>query len=145
MIDRGRLQAGVSGGTPPSVLSQMSLQELLELRAAIDRRLPARKLSDLDIEEELLLQFHRTKDLYDRVVQEDAGTPANQRAQVANSCSAILEQLIRMQTRLYSAERIKLIEQVLIRTMKEEPEEVQKRFFERYERALTEASLGSAG
>lgn len=123
-------------------LSKMSVPELIELRGQIDSLLPPRKLSDVDIEEELLLQFAQTKVLYSHVI-ENQETPANQRAQVANSCTAILEQLIKMQTRLYSAERVKAVEQATIRVMREMGEEVQARFFEIYERALEALSGGA--
>lgn len=124
-------------------LETLPLNELLELRARIDALLPARSLSDLDLEEEVLLQFARTKGLYDDVIK-DIGTPANQRAQVANSCTAILDQLIKMQKALYSAERVKALEGALIRTLKEVSEEVQARFFEIYERALASTSQKAA-
>ena len=126
------------GGARP--LEGHTLNELLELRAAIDALLPAVKLSDVDLEEELMLQFARTKGLYDAVVK-DENTPANQRAQVANSCTAILEQLIKMQKALYGAERMKALEQTLIRTLKQFPDDVQAKFFELYERALTAINL----
>lgn len=118
-------------------VATMSLPELLDLRARVDRYLPPRSLAEIDLEEELLLQFARTKSLYDTVV-EDSETPANQRAQVANSCTAILEQLIKMQTKLYGAERVKALEQVLVKVMKTLPETTQREFFDRYERALEE-------
>jgi hypothetical protein len=124
-------------------LATMTLAELLELRAAVDSHLPARSLSELDLEEEVLLQFARTKGLYDDVIKDDK-TPANQRAQVANSCTAILDQLIKMQKALYSAERVKAIEGALIRTLKEFPEAQQTRFFELYERALSNIAAPGA-
>lgn len=126
-----------------STLDTMGVIELLELRGQIDERLPARKLSDIDLEEELLLQFQRTKAFYDHVMGDDK-VPANQRAQTANSCSAILEQLIKLQLVLYSAERVKAIESTLLRVLKAQPEDFQKQFFETYERALAAVQAGAA-
>lgn len=124
--------------------SGMSVSELLEQRAAIDALLPARSLAEVDIEEEVLLQFARTKALYD-AISSDKEVPANQRAQVANSCTAILDQLIKMQARIYGAERIKAIESALIRTLRAFDEAVQARFFELYERALEASAVQTAG
>lgn len=121
-------------------IAGLDLNGLLELRGRIDERLPARSLADLDLEEEVLLQFARTKQLYDDVVA-SKDTPANQKAQVANSCSAILEQLVKMQGKIYSAERMKAIEGAIIRTLRSFPDDVQKRFFETYERALESLGL----
>lgn len=114
----------------------LTVSELLERRGAIDALLPPRRLSEVDIEEELLLQFARTKELLGAVTA-STDTPANQKAQVANACSAILEQLIKLQTRLYSAERVKILEAALIKTLREFDESVHARFLEIYERALT--------
>jgi hypothetical protein len=117
------------------ILAGMKLNEMLELRSEIDKRLPARNLADLDLEEELLLQFARVKELFQDVMK-SKDTPANQQAQVANSCTTLLDKLVEMQLKLYSAERTKAIESAVIRTLKSMPEAVQKRFFEIYERAL---------
>src|SRR4051812_23944570 len=59
-------------------LDKLSLTELLRLRADIEALLPPRQLSDLNLEEEVLLQFQQTKALYSRVA-EDKNTPANQK------------------------------------------------------------------
>lgn len=126
-----------SPAAPPAVdpLAGRDLNGLLELRALIDSRLPALDLASMDLEEELLLQFARTKELYNDIVSGN-DTPANQKAQVANSITAILRELTEMQVKLYGAERTKALESAVIRTMKAMPEDVQKKFFEVYERAL---------
>lgn len=145
LFDRGALSKtpGTAEGAGALVsIDKLSLTELLELRADIDAALPPRALADLDLEEEVLLQFARTKALYDRI-SEDNTVPANQRAQVANSCTSILDQLIKMQARLYSAERVKSLEQVLIKVLKTLPEATQTDFFERYERALEDLAAAS--
>lgn len=139
LSEPGKALGRGQGVIPTVALEALSLAELLELRASIDALLPPRKLSDLDIEEELLLQFARTKALYDRIA-DDVATPANQRAQVANSVTTIMDQLIKMQARLYSAERVKAIEQALIRVLRElGDEKLLARFFEVYERQLANA------
>lgn len=138
-----RALRGFEKAVAPPVLDTLNVSELLDLRAEIDLRLPARKLSDIDLEEELLMQFARTRAFYDAIIG-DTNTPANQRAQVANSCSAILEQLIKLQLKLFSAERVKAIELTIIRVLKELPEATQLRFFELYERALEQAQEKAA-
>lgn len=143
LFDLGALSkplAGAEARGPLVPLEKLDLNELLDLRSQIDERLPPRRLADLDLEEEVMLQFARTKLLYNNVIA-DGGTPANQRAQVANSCTAILDQLIKMQTRLYDAGRVQALEQALVRTMREQPEAVQERFFELYERNLAAAAV----
>lgn len=121
-------------------LEKLSLAELLEWRAAIDVLLPPQKLSDLDLEQEVLLQFAQTKALYVKVAQETS-TPANQKAQVANSCTTILDQLIKMQRRLYAAERVKAMESALVKALRElDNEKVSTRFFEIYEKQLEQLS-----
>jgi uncharacterized protein (UPF0147 family) len=143
LFDRSKLDRQLVEGTskPPTFpLDNLGLAELLDLRAEIDKRLPARSLAEMDLEEEVLLQFARTKSLYDTVV-EDENTPANQRAQVANSCTTILQQLMQMQTKLYGAERVKALEQVLVKVLKTLPEATQQEFFTRYERALEETGV----
>jgi hypothetical protein len=137
-FDSSKLGRELGKATPASVLltlDKMSVAELLDLRTELDKLLPARRLSDMDLEEEVLFQFARTKELYSDI-SADSNTPANQRAQVANSCTTILDQIIKMQTRLYRAERVKAMETALIRTLKEAAPELQARFFELYERNL---------
>lgn len=114
-------------------LAPFSLDELLALRAQIDARLPATALADLDLEEELVIQFQQTKGLLNRVIA-DENVPANQKAQVTNSCSSILGQITRMQTELYSAERVKALEAALIKSLLTLPEPAQIQFFAEYER-----------
>lgn len=143
LFDLGKGKTPFDGTSSPSelvALETLSLLELLEWRAAIDKLLPARQLSDLDLEEEVLLQYAQTKRLYVEVAQ-DSKTPANQKAQVANSCTTILDQLIKMQRRLYAAERVKSMESALIKTLRElGDDKIYARFFEIYEKALEQLS-----
>ena len=44
--------------------------------------------------------------------------PANQKAQLINSCASLLSQMTKTQTELYGAERLKRMEQALIETLK---------------------------
>jgi hypothetical protein len=116
-------------------LEKYDVAELLQLRAEIDAALPARNLADLDLETEIVVQYQQTKALQAAVIN-DSGVPANQRAQDANSCAAVLEKLMKMRTELHTAERIKTIEQILIRALKLLPQEAALQFLDEYERML---------
>ena len=90
-------------------LDNFTLQDLLKLRADIDRRLPAKHLRDVNLERELILQHQATLELQNQVMQ-DSEVPANQRAQCANAVASILQQLIKLQETVHTTERLKRIE-----------------------------------
>ena len=115
-------------------LDQLDIEGLLKLRDEINTRLPPVALADLNLEGEIVMQYHRAKALMAKVL-EQADTPANQKAQVANSCASVLDQLIKMQARLYDAERVKAMEMALIKSLKTLPTETQVLFFDTYEKA----------
>lgn len=116
-------------------LSGLNIHELMALRSEIDTFLPSLSIMDMDLEGELLLQYAQTKALLASVV-EDSETPANQKAQLMNTCSAILTQITKSQSDLYNGERLKIMEQALINAMKTVPTDVSEKFFESYEREL---------
>jgi hypothetical protein len=97
-------------------ISEMPLNELLELRSRIDQLLPARNLKDIDLEQELVLQLMATQELQ-RSVLADSETPANQLAQVSNAVQAALQNLVKLQGAVHTSERLKRIEVVLIDTI----------------------------
>lgn len=117
-------------------LEGMEFSELMELRNEIDRHLPATKLSDVNLAEELVLQFQTVKHLQTDVLRVGSKVSAQQQSAVANSCATALAHLVKMQTELHTAERLKNIEQVLIQVMRDQTESVQHAFFEKYERML---------
>jgi hypothetical protein len=116
-------------------LSNFTLQDLLKLRAEIEQKLPARSLKDIDLERELVLQWMASQELQNRILQ-DQETPANQKAQVANSTATILQQLGKLQIEIHSSERLKKIEAILIETLQTLPTEAQEAFFVAYAEAL---------
>ena len=75
------------------------------------------------------------------VVIDDMDTPANQKAQVANSVVSTLAQLVKMQEDLRRDERLKRIESVLLEVIKTLPEETKAAFFEEYERRAEMAGV----
>ena len=133
--------------TPPEeqgftdrALDAYTLQELLDLRARIERRLPARSLKDINLERELVLQVMALQQLQNRVIDDD-DTPANQKAQTASALSAALMNLVKVQSDVHSSERLKKIEAVLIDTLNELPQEAAAAFLGRYEETITALSL----
>ena len=120
--------------TPPGshLLDKMSQSELYDLRNRLDQRLHNRTLSDLNLEDELLSQYTVTKQLLAEVL-EDEETPANQKAQVINSLLSITSQLMKMQTELHTAERIKAMESACIKAVRTLNHAAQLEFFKRYE------------
>ena len=119
-------------------LLQMDESQLLQLRAAIDARLGISNLSQMNIEQEILVQLATAKDLQTTTLN-DRDVPANQKAQTINAVAAILKELVKMQNDLYNAERIKELESAMIQALKDAPDEVKDRFFERYERMIAAA------
>ncbi len=116
-------------------LSNMGEGDLLFLRAQIDALLPVKRLSDMNLEMELTLQL-RSAQALQQIVLDDALTPANQKAQVMNSVSSTLQQLVKMQIDYYTPERLKKIEAALIKALNKFETEQTKEFFRRYEEIL---------
>lgn len=115
-----------------STIDQMAIEDLLELRAQIDQMLPAKKLADMNLEQELVVQFLTVKALQTNVLA--SNEEANKKAQVCNTVASTMQQLVKMQTELHTAERLKEIESHLIRSLNAAvPEQYLTAFFEWYE------------
>lgn len=95
----------------------------------------AKELKELNLDSELLTNYQSAKEYLEQIRYDEATQP-NQVAQVMNTINAILKEIVKMQTELYDAERVKKIESAIISTMKNQPEDVQRQFFEEYEQAL---------
>lgn len=121
----------------PDNLDLMEVSELLDLRAEIDKRLPATSLSNMNLEQELVLQFFRVKELQSTVLN-DTSVAANQQAQVANAVAQTLQHLVTMQSKFHTAERLKEIESRLIKTLNLMPEKHVQEFFLWYEESNDE-------
>lgn len=113
------------------------VEELLNLRSEIDKLLPSTKLKDMDLETELILQYHKIVALQTRVL-DDNKTPANQMAQVSNAVAGILQNLVAMQTKYHTSERFKELESRLIKTLNRLPPEYLDEFFKWYESEAVE-------
>lgn len=116
------------------------VDELIRIRDEITQALPPIKLSEMDLENEMLLQFHSVRQLQTDCLS-DTTLPLNQRAQVSNSVSSVLTKLVELQSEVFSSERFKLIESILIRCLRTLPENVAVDFLTQYEDALIKAKF----
>lgn len=118
-------------------LDLLNTEELLRLHAQVVVRLPPTELSKMNLEKELLLQYHSVCALQALINEDPAGIPFNQRAQVANTVSSVLKSLIDLQDVVYPQERFKAVESVLIRVLSKLPEKAAAKFLKEYEEAVT--------
>lgn len=116
----------------------LSEEQLLELRAEIDQLLPTKALTDLNMERELVLQLTTVQHLQMAVLR-DKSVPANQKAQTVNSVAASLQALAKLQTEVYTSERLKTLEHILIKTLQTLPTAAQEEFLQAYEGAIAKA------
>jgi uncharacterized protein (UPF0147 family) len=121
-------------------LKEFSEAELRKLLSEITQLLPNDTVTDLDLETELVSQYRKTKTLMDEIL-EDEDCPANQKAQVANSVISTLSQLMKMQEDLKREQTLKIMEDVLVDSLKTLPEEARTEFYAEYERLATQAGL----
>lgn len=117
----------------PAVLAGASLSDLLEARGLIEARLPPASLKTLDLERELVLQVLALQGLQARIIGDTAVSPQH-KAQTANSLSAALANLVKVQDSVYTAERLKKIEGILVSAIQSLPEETVREFLGEYER-----------
>lgn len=101
------------------------LQVILTLPTSLDQ---------IDLDKELAEQFTRAKQLLMNADLDDEATLA-QKAQITNSITSILQNIVKLRTDLHNAERIKAIEATLISVLKDYPE-VQDKFLDQYQAAL---------
>lgn len=118
-----------------------TVPELVQFMDEIRATLPPLALKDLNLEEQLLMQLAAMR-AFQATVFNDKETAVNQVAQVANSVASVLKQLSDAQVRIYSSERFKRIESLMIRTLKKLPEEQASAFLDEYDQLL--ASMDNA-
>lgn len=98
-------------------LEDLSHDDLRALRDQINAMLPEESLSGMDMTTELMNQYRRVLKLQ-RDCMEDLEVPPNQKAQVAAQVKSTLGDLVRMQTEFYTSQRMRNIENLLIKYMK---------------------------
>lgn len=100
---------------------------------------PLETLESINVDSEIASLYRDAKHLLSEV-SASADTPANQKAQVLNSVISLIERISRLRTDLYSAERMRRMEQTLIRVLRGFPQ-LQEEFLEAYERALSTSDV----
>ncbi|RLC29306.1 MAG: hypothetical protein DRH37_07780 [Deltaproteobacteria bacterium] len=109
------------------------LDELFFLRERIQEKLPT-TLASINLEDELITQLRSAK----KLLADSVDSPANQKAQISNTVTTILKQLVDLQTSITTTETIKRIERILLETLKKYPE-MQENFMKSYEESLNNA------
>lgn len=90
-------------------------------------------LAQLNLDSELLDNYQEAKDFRDFILSNDS-IPPNQVAQVMNTLTSILKEIVKMQEDLHNIERIKRMEYAIIHALKDMPDEVKQAFMDEYER-----------
>jgi arginine/lysine/ornithine decarboxylase len=117
-------------------LDSLTANELGDLRHRIDEILQL-DLQNLDMSKELAFSYQQAKRLYAEI-QSDETIPANQKAQVLNSCTAMQRQAIKSQELVYSIERLKKIEAAILKAVATLPIDAKEAFFDLYGGFLNE-------
>lgn len=126
---------GPSPDRAPFVWSALPVSLLVKYRDDILKCLPPTELDKFNMEQELLLQFHCIRELQNDVISDET-IPVNQRAQVANSVASVLNKIAEMQVEVYTSERFKNIENLLVRTLNKLPENLAAEFLTEYEKVI---------
>ena len=95
-------------------------------------------LKELNLDTELLTQYKNAKDLLHEAM-DDEEIPLNQKAQIINSITNIIKQILELQEALHNVENMKILESTLVETLKIYPELAAK-FLTDYEKALSNVS-----
>lgn len=119
-------------------IDDLTHDQILLLHAKLEAKIKGLDLTEVNLVRETLLQIQQAKAL--QIAASGNNTPMNQRAQVQNSLAQLLVQLAKIQTTLYSSERIKRIQSSVIKVVKTLPKPEQDRFFELLEVELEEAA-----
>lgn len=120
-------------------LDDLDEAELYALYLDVGARLPSKHLRDISIEQELVTQYKQAQALQGRVLKSNA-IPANQLSQVLNTVSSSLGALAKLQKEVYTSERLKRLESLLLQALRTMPIEAQTTFLTEYERLLQEGN-----
>ena len=113
---------------------KLTLGRRLEKTETKQNIVTATTLNDLDLDKELLDQYKAAKEVFDDVKNDDS-IAVNQKAQVINTITSILQSIVKVQQELHNVEKMKLIENILIETLQKH-EALKETFLQDYEIAL---------
>jgi hypothetical protein len=141
-LNRSGLNQATPAGDP---LDGMTQRELLDLRAQIDTMIDLTSIGDLDMDKELALQLKTVKLLQQEAHRGGGDVTFAHKASTTSVVQRLLQELTRMRTDLFNAERSKQVESFIIKAwqgVEPPPEgaaafkECKDLFFEQYERML---------
>lgn len=123
VITRSSTAAAQPAPAPPSLREKYPHLKDRDLGAGVVLPKSAEpvELKDIDIGVELEHAFRTAKTLLDACVN-DSETPLNQKAQIIGALNTVLTAMVKQRTDIYSAERVRTLESVLLRVLKRHPE-----------------------
>lgn len=113
-------------------LTKLNVLDLLSLREQITSLLPVSELKNMDLNQELVLQYQAAKSMQAQALA-DARVDPSKMSTLLNACASSLSALAKLQGEVYNQERLKQIESHLIETLNKMPKESVALFFELYE------------
>lgn len=128
-------QAQTQSQTQSIAWDRLPEATLLEYYANIRQALGDRSLATVDMEKELVIQMQLATALQSRTLN-DEGTPPNQKASVLNATTKVLQQLSELQNAVYTSERLKNIERLLIKSVQTLAPAQQKSFMAGYKELI---------
>ena len=115
------------------MLEELSLHTPMAPPRAMKATLPMGSLKQLDLDAELYDNYREAKEYLD-VVLNNENIPPNQVAQTMNTLTTILKEIVKTQTEVHNAERVKKLENAMITALKLTTEDIQNAFFAEFER-----------
>lgn len=115
-------------------IEKLSESDLYDLRHELDLRLQL-DLGQLNLAEELALQFRQAKAML-HAVQNDDDIPTNQKSQMLNSTRSMLTDIVKQQEIVWSAERLKIFEVAFVKASALLSAEAREAFFDLYGKFL---------
>ena len=126
---------------PPSIYDAYPHLKGQDLSAGIiPTSAKAVELKDIDVASELEHAFRIAKTLLDSCVN-DFETPLNQKAQIIGALNTVLTAMVKQRTDIYSAERVRTLESVLLKVLKRHPT-LATEFLSDYKTELTKLEGG---
>lgn len=99
---------------------------------------PVSSLNDLDLGQAMLDTYNSARELLSST-QYAEEIPLNQKAQIVNSLHSVIASLIKQKETLHNIERLKALEDALVKTLKEFPD-INARFLDLYSTNLESSS-----